>query len=482
MQRYLFGDYLPDLPAHLSEALAIAENVVPLANGYAPIGQFAPAANGTLAGPCIGAGACRYQGTTFVFVGASLTSPSPSTTLYRYTSSGFAPVKTGLTPSANMRFCPYGRFMLATNGVDPIQSYDCLPATTFAPLGGSPPLASFLAVVRGFVVAGYAGANPLRVQWSDTGNPANWTAGGASLAGQFDMPSGGDITGVVGGEYGLIFQERRIVRMSFTGDEAIWQFDEISANTGCVAPNSLVTWGRLTFFLSDKGWMMCDGSSVTPIGDQKIDKAFLSKAQNSFFDAMSVAIDPINSLLVASLPSTQPTTELFLYSFLLGRWTTAKLTVERLVSAFGLNATLEELDAIYGSIDAMTASFDSPQFKGGRPVLMLVDGGHRLGTLSGPNAAATLVDARREFAAGRKARLRSVRPLTNAAAPQVLVYGRDSLADSDAVTSYAQRTAGGIFPTREAWNMMQIGLTLPAGADWTYVQGFDADVVAGGRP
>lgn len=31
----------------------------------------------------------------------------------------------------------------------------------------------------------------------------------------------GDISGVVGREYGLIFQERRIVRMSFTGDDAV---------------------------------------------------------------------------------------------------------------------------------------------------------------------------------------------------------------------------------------------------------------------
>jgi len=475
MQRVLFGDYLPDLPSHLSEALAIAENVVPVANGYAPVGQFAPAANGTLPGPCLGAGACRYAGSTFIFAGTG-------SNIYRYTTSGFASVKSGLGTTTAIRFCSYGKSMLATNGIDPIQTYDCGLATSFAALGGGAPVAGYLGVVRGFVVAGFAGGNSLRVQWSDTGNPASWTPGGASLAGQFDMPSGGDITGVVGGEYGLIFQERRIVRMSFTGDDAIWQFDEISANTGCVAPQSLVTWGRLSFFLSDKGWMMCDGNEVTPIGDQKIDKSFLSRAQNGFFDAMSAAIDPVNSLLVISIPSTAPTTELFLYSFLLGRWSSAKLTVERMLSSFGLNATIEELDAIYGSIDAMTASLDSPQFKGGRPVLMLFDGAHRLGTLSGPNAAATVVDARRELAPGQRARLRSVRPLTNAAAPQVLVYGRANLAGSDHVSVYTRRTGGGLFPTREAWSLMQVGLSMPAGADWTYVQGFDADAVGGGRP
>jgi hypothetical protein len=57
----------------------------------------------------------------------------------------------------------------------------------------------------------------------------------------------------------------------------------------------------------------------------------------------------------------------------------------------------------------------------------------------------------------------------------------NSLSDGDQVTVYAQRTAGGLFRTREAWSLMQIGLSLPAGADWTYVQGFDADAVPGGR-
>ena len=68
-------------------------------------------------------------------------------------------------------------------------------------------------------MAGYAGGSGLRIAWSDNGNPASWTAGGASEAGQYDMADGGDITGIVGGEYGLVFQEERIMRMTYTADD-----------------------------------------------------------------------------------------------------------------------------------------------------------------------------------------------------------------------------------------------------------------------
>lgn len=476
MDRYLFGEYVPDLPSHLSNAIAIAENVIPLANGYGPIGQFAPATNGTMAGACKGAAAYRYASETFVFA-------ATTANIYRYMSTGHVSLRSGLTTNTAMRFCPYGKYMIATNGADPIQRFDPGAPASFAALGGTPPTALYLGVVKGFLIAGFAGGNSLRVQWSDTGNPASWTPGGASLAGQFDMPAGGDITGVVGGEYGLIFQERRIVRMSFTGDDAIWQFDEISTNVGCVAPGSLVTWGRVTFFLSDKGFMRYDGDTgmITPIGDQKTDKTFLSKGQTAYYDGMSAAFDPVNTLYIVTVPSADPAIEQFIYSDTLHRWTTGTAQVERLFASFGLNFTLEDLDSIYSSIDDMGLSLDSPQFKGGRPILMLYDGLHRLGSLSGPNAAASIVDSRREMIPGRRTRLRAVRPITNAASGSVTVYGRASLADADAQTVYATRTGGGVYRVRENWTLIQLGLAIPAGANWTYAQGFDADGVAGGR-
>jgi hypothetical protein len=338
-----------------------------------------------------------------------------------------------------------------------------------------------MAVVRGFLFTGYAGGNPMRAQWSDTGNPATWTTGGSSQAGSYDMPTGGDITGVVGGEYALIFQERRIVRATYTADSSIFQFDEIATDCGCVAPKSLATYGKITFFWSDKGFMACDGVTIQAIGNEKVDRTFQALFDRTYIDVMSAVVDPRNSLYIVAVPSANPTSSVFIYNYALEKWTTATITTELLFSALSLSLSLEDLDSIYGSIDSMTVSLDSAGLRGGYPVLLLFNGSHVLGSLSGSNIAATITDARREFSPERKSRIRSIRPLTDAPTVTVSVLGQNVLSDTPVETVYTVRNEAGAYRTRENWNYAQIRVAIPAGSSGTFYQGFDIEAFAGGR-
>jgi hypothetical protein len=477
MNRILFGEWLPDQPAHLNPGLARADGVIAIAGGYAPIGSFAPMKNGTLAARCIGAGGYRHGNAPILFA-------ATATNIYTYSSAGYASVASALsgTRDIGVHFCPYGAFMLATNGADPIKSFDPASPGAMANLGGSPPVARYLAVVRGFVVAGYAGSNGLRVAWSDNGNPANWTAGGASEAGQYDMASGGDITGVAGGEYGLLFQEDRIQRMTYTADDTIWQFDEIVSDAGCAAPKSLASWGKTSFFWSNRGFMACDGTSVQAIGDEKIDRTFRSLIDRGYYGAMSAVVDPARALYIVAVPSADPATSVFLYNYAQGRWTTATLTSECLFPALTLSTSVEDLDALYASIDADGLMLDGAALRGGVPTIMLFDGAHRLGTLSGPALAATIADATREIVPGARGRIRSIRPLTDAKAGVVSVAGADALGDMAAETPYSERRANGAYRCRENWNLTRITLSIPAGTGWSFAQGYDLDALPGGRP
>ena len=65
--RQIFTEYKPDQPAHLNDGAVQLDGVYPIANGFAPIPQFAAAVNGTLAATCIGAGAYRTGGSVYVF-------------------------------------------------------------------------------------------------------------------------------------------------------------------------------------------------------------------------------------------------------------------------------------------------------------------------------------------------------------------------------------------------------------------------------
>lgn len=473
--RQIFGEWKPDQPPHLLDGLVTADGVYPIANGYAPLPQFASAPDGALGGVCVGAGAYRAAGEVHVFA-------ATASDIYSYGSGGYASVKSGLSSSAaiGVRFCNFNDLMLATNGVDPIQKFDPASPSALTDLDASAPTTRFLTVVRGFVVGGYIDEDPLRIAWSDNGDPAEWTAGTGEAGFQI-LSSGGDVTGLVGGEYGLIFQENRIVRMSYTADDAIWQFDEIATDIGCIAPWSLATSGRLTFFLSNKGFMATDGVTVEAIGAEKIDRSFLSLFDRSYIDNMSAAVDPRNGLYFVAVPSANPTTRVFIYAYAQQRWTSAAVSCERLFPALSRSIDIEELDAIYGNLDAISVPLDSALFRGGYPLLMLFDASHRLGTLSGPAMAATIMDGRRELAPGQRARIRSIRPLSDAGEITVSLSGAQALSDMPDETAHATRTAGGFYRLRRSGNLVSVKLAIPAGASWTYVQGYDVEAAAGGR-
>jgi len=476
MARQIFSEFLPDQPAHLNTGLVTCDGVFPIANGYAPLPQFSAPPNGTLAGPALGAAAYRVGADVFLFA-------ATATNIYRYSTAGYTSVQSGMTTSQGigMRFAPYNTLMLATNGTDPIKKFDPTSPAAFTNLGGTPPTARFIAVVGGFVVLGYAAGDSLRIAWSDNGIPTTWTPG-TGEAGFYQMPAGGDITGIVGGEYGLIFQENRILRMVYTADDTIWQFQEIATDVGCVAPNSIATYGKTTYFLSNKGLMSTDGVSVTPIGAEKVDRTFLALLSRSYIGNMSAVVDPNNSLYIVMLPSAAPPTKAYIYNYLLGKWTTASITTQLLFSALSQGVSLEDLDALYGNLDLIPLSLDDPSFRGGYPLLLLFDGTNRIGSLSGPPMRATFTDAKTEIAQGMKARIRSVRLLSDAPAANLTIAGSNNLADTPVSTTYTVRQRSGVYKTRENWAYAQFTWEIPAGTGYSFAQGFDLDAVAGGRP
>lgn len=475
--RRLYGGWEPDRAPHLTEGLVTASGVYPIANGYAPLPSFAAAVNGTLAATCIGAAAYRAAGTVRIFAGTT-------SNIYLYDAgTGWGSIKGSLTSNATVgyRFVNYNDLLLITNGVDPIQQFDPGSPSATTDLDASAPDARFLAVVRGYVIAGYCDDDPLRLQWSAFGDPTEWTPGTLD-AGLFQISSGGDITGLVGGEYGLIFKENAIFRMSPTGDDSVWQFDEIVTDIGCIAPWSLATAGKLTFFLSSKGWMATDGVTVEAIGNEKIDRTFFELLDRTYIDNMSAAGDPRGQLLFIAVPSANPTTQVFIYHYALQQWSTASITSERIFPALSNSINIEGLDAIYSNLDSVPVSLDSPLFRGGYPLLMLFDGSHRLGTLSGSNMAATLLDARIEPVPGRRARVTDIRPIDDAAAGALTISVADNLTATGTPVSYNVATSRGrVFKTRSSGNIVQVQREIPAGTDWSYAQGYDLGVVDGGR-
>ncbi len=142
-----------------------------------------------------------------------------------------------------------------------------------------------------------------------------------------DIPDGGQIVGIRGGEFGLVFLERAISRMTYVGTPFIFQFDNISRNKGCMVAGSIAQYQGITFFLSDDGFYLCDGQTVQPIGSEKVDRFFIDDASESDYGSMSAAVDPIRKLVIWNYVATDGNRKLIIYNFATKRWTICYATI-----------------------------------------------------------------------------------------------------------------------------------------------------------
>src|ERR1019366_6512986 len=198
-----------------------------------------------------------------------------------------------------------------------------------------------------------------------------WSASQTTMSDSQTLPDGGAITGLVGGEYGLVFQENAIQRMTFVGTPVIFQFDKISRNLGCTIEGSLAFDGVLSFFVNRRGFfMMTDGQQITPIGTQLVDRYFWTDLDTSNLNRVSSAIDPTNKVYVISYPGAGNNggtpNKMLVFNYEANRWARATPGDHELIyyGATQASQTLESLDAISTSLDALPFSLDSSIYQG----------------------------------------------------------------------------------------------------------------------
>lgn len=344
-QRISFKDWLPDQPSIL-DTVSEANNVIPLAIGYGP---FKSAVNysGVATEALNNVFAAKVNNDVSIFAGGS-------TKLFKVSSTDLsmedvtraAGAYTGVN---RWQFVQFGNYALASNGSEKIQYYDVTSSTDFADLAVAAPVAKYITVVRDFVVGANigAGANPSRVQWSDINDPTDWTAGAASQSDYQELPDGGNITGITGGEFGIVFLEKAIVRMSYIGSPLFFQFDTISRNVGCIEGGSIAQYGGITYFLSDDGFYSCNGQQVTGIGSEKVDRYFFANANIGNIDSISAAVDPERNLVIWNYTTVSGNRALLIYNFETQKWCEADTDVNVLSTLATTGTSLDGIDSAY---------------------------------------------------------------------------------------------------------------------------------------
>ena len=360
------------------------------------------AAHGYTTGNTVTVSAVTNTGINGTFTIAS----TPTTTTFTYAQTGTDIVSvadTGIVATVayndiqeqRWRFTQFNNQLIAANGHDKLQGYLVGTSTIFTDLAADAPKARYVTVIRDFVVSGYINDTTVyqnRVQWSALNDETSWTPSATTQADYQDVPDGGSVVGITGGEFGLVFLDRSIHRMSYVGSPIVFQFDNISRNLGCYEANSIIQYQGVSFFLADDGFYSCDGQNVISIGGEKIDRYFFNDVDESYLYNMSVAVDPFKKLVVWAYPdkwSGGNANKLLIYNFQTKKWSSGTTNVSRVAPSSTPTISLEGLDNFSTSIDALTTSLDSRLWVGGK---MLFSGvrGKKIITFTGENSNATI--------------------------------------------------------------------------------------------
>ena len=474
-----FGEWMPDQPG-ISGALTDAKNVVSQAVGYGPLptaARFSTAASENLT--TLVAGKTPTNATKLFAAGSTkIYDVSGVGALTDVSKSG------GYTPNASadrFRFTQFGNVIIGTNNSDPMQAYTLGTSTAFADLAAGAPICKFLTVVRDFVVTAFTTESsnlyPTRVRWSGINDETAWGSSQVTQADFQDIADGGQVVGIRGGEFGLVFMEKGISRMSYIGTPFIFQFDNISRGKGCIAAGSIAQTQGITFFLSDDGFYMCDGQQVQPIGSEKVDRWFFSNADESAFDTMSAAVDPVRKLIIWNFKTSFARRQLIIYNFKTQKWTYGDAGADYISDASTSATTLEGLDAISSSIDALPVSLDSILYMGGKYFLGGTSGAYVV-TYNGAPATGQLITG--DLNAGGRSVVTLARPQIDNGSATVSVASRTRLNQELSFGSQVAADSENRVSLRSNGNYHRFKV-IPTGNNWTTAVSLNVDLAGQGN-
>lgn len=480
-----FGPWEPDSAGVDAGVLAVAKNVYPTKNGHGPVPSLQNINTNTLPARCVGMFAARTTaGGWLVFAGTQ-------THLYRYESSNWVDVSRlaggvyAVPVDEYWSFTQFGSKLIAANFADDPQVFDVDSASNFSLLSGSPPKARYVAVVNNFVVLAALSSDPRALRNSAIENETGWTIG-VSLCDEQTLPDGGRITGIAGGEYGYVLQERSIRHMIFQpGSDIAFRFERVEQQHGASAGYSLVATANAIFFLADDGFYSFSGNGLVPIGAQRVNGWFQANSDTSRYFSVLAFSDPFSPRVGWAFYNSAGSVYLdrvIFYDWQLDRWSYAEISVQYIAGIVTAGVTLEDLD-VYGSIDGggIPYPFDSRVWEGGAPVVGAINSASQLSFLEGSlPLTATLAMSPLHLNPGYRSKVTAIYPLgvVNGAAPTIRVGKRENTQNAPVYTDYTAPSAlTGVarFNATGRVHDFELIMTQTSGTNWTHMQGLNIE-------
>jgi hypothetical protein len=351
-----FPEWRPDVSDYEGGSSQVITNVIPRGDGYGPFPDFS-ALSAALPGACRGYCFARNaDGSILVVAGTATKLYKLNNTDLTWTDVSLgAGTYSALSAGFNWQFVQFNSLLFATQENAVLQVLNLTSPTAFANAAGSPPQASYIAIINRFLVLSGLLSSPYRVQWSGLDNVnASTSWDNVTLQSNFqDMADGGLVRGVVGGDMsGVVMQDSMIRSMVFNpGSPEIFDFIKISDQEGIFAPQSAVKAGGSIYFISTMGFRSIPPGGVpTPIGKEKFDRTFFADCDAGNLQFCIGAADPKSPRIFWAYKSVAGSASLFdriiIYDWQLQRATLVNMQGEYLTTLATPGLTLESLDKL----------------------------------------------------------------------------------------------------------------------------------------
>jgi hypothetical protein len=486
------GDYLPDLGPFGNPGCTVAKNALPFNGYYSCVKNPVDYSSNSLSGTARGFISTRDDsGVAYAYAG-------DISALYRLSNLTFSDASRTSGGDYNLQsddaweFVKWGDKVVATNYTDDLQVIT-MGASNFAALAGSPPRARHMAVVRDFLVLGNvtdfsdsSSAKTSRVHWSGFNNIETWEPSIATQADFQDLRGeGGWVQRIIGGEYGVIFQERSIQRMTFIGSPLVWQFDEVERGKGTPAPWSVIQAAGKIYYLGQDDFYMFTGVS-TPIGHSRVYKTFIKDLDESYYERIWAGADPKLQIVYWLYPGANNNNgtpnKMLVYNWGIDKWAGPwELELDLLCQVQAEGYTVETLDNINTSLDALPFSLDSREYMGQALNFAAFNTSNTLQTFEGTDMTATFETGDRQPFKGRRALITNSRPLVegDSASPSVAISSRGKLNESATFGSAVSINADGECPVIREGRYLRTRVNIVGG--FTHAQGVEVQAESGGE-
>jgi hypothetical protein len=519
-----FGEWLPDQPKFQNAGLVEAKNTYPMIGSYGPFDSFSD--------DYIEIEDFAMGGQMFFKADSDyVVSMGAAEALYLYDNETETTYSTEdlstITETDRWRFERFNDLIIAVAPLnDPHYVPDLNSPSAFVPLTGSPPQAEVIGRLDDFIVLGNIvdatdGSKPNRVQWSAFNDPtAAWVTDPDALSGYKDLPAGyGKVTGISQTTTGaaLVFQERAIHRMIFVGAPLAFDFEPLSVQRGCVAPDSIIAIGSTQYFLSQDGFFSADISQLNPIGDQRVNRWFLSNSSETFISQVAAGVNWQKQAIVWGFVTgdgddNRIMDKQIIYSFSADRWSNAALDILSFVRLKQDDLTIGDLDDIYGSIGEISAAIGSDEFlaqdislgaftTGSDGATLRTDTGEALTddtgdllystevetsflqTLTGGALAAEFETGAQQLEAGRRTSISGVMPLIENGSFNTSCYIRSTtnLGGVESVSDSTTEGADGFCPQKVDARFVSVGVKTQTNDLWDKASGAIVRGRASGR-